>query len=407
MQNQFYTEEVNLKIYALISEDKFVFIGKTRGPLSGVFSRHICGRNAATRDYFGKQDPIRPQMHLLQRVCASQAMGYKHVLAYAYIFLQHGYVILNHEGTRAQLLDLHPETMQLVNAICSTPLETILKRSYLPKPSAADEDYVPQKPAPSRDEPLSTERLCIRMTEKEKNTFDAFAASLRFSQRDALLYMLRQNTLPKLGSEEWLRNQHISRSMKSCLEKVERLEKENMRLRQKWEKCSDATPQSTQSQKIAFIKGGIGKFFQRFESTGEDNDFLPTDKYRRFIDSLPSDINYEYPSEEGFMLFYPLWVLFGQSRGVRFILGIGEDEKHYRLRYYDKWDYIGPSLINKRFGLCDTCWLVGFRKAMDGAMDVVLSLPLNIRPRAIQPEPILEGRKPSLDSVIAEIQKNF
>ena len=409
MNKDFYQKEHALKIYALISEDLYVYIGKTKAQkLSAVFSRHICGSCAATRDHFGKKDPIRPKMYLLEQIQATEAVGYRHVLAFAAVFLQTGYIILNHQGTREQLFDLHPETRKLVEKIRSTPLETILMQTYLPKPTAADGDHIPVPQELSIDDAPLSERICVRLTEGEKDAFDDYASSLHMTQRDALVYLLHKATSAKPGSEDQQMDQFMSRSMKLCQERVKHLEKENKKLLQKKTSKDNNFSLCTQTQRFAFIQKGIGEYFQYFAPSSGDSDSLSTGNYRRFVRSLPRGVQYEYPSADGFMMFYPQHILWGQSRPpVCFILGLSETGQRIKLRYYDKYYYVGPRLINKRFAFHDMCWLVGFQRAPDGAMDVVLSLPLSVHPTTGDTQPEPKQPKRSLDSIISEIEKKF
>ena len=106
--------------------------------------------------------------------------------------------------------------------------------------------------------------------------------------------------------------------------------------------------------------------------------------------------------------FIPSTFFGGQAKPlVCFILGLTENGQYIKLRYYDKYFYIGPRLTSRRFALRDTCWIVGAKQAADGAMDVVFSLPLSVRPIVANQPPTPEAQRRSLDSIIAEIEKNI
>ena len=403
MHASHYTQEENLKIYALIAEERYVYVGKTKSNnLGGIVSRHIWGRCAATRDYFEVEGAKRPKMYLLEEICATQAVGYKHVLAYISVFADEGYIVLNYQRSLDQAFDPMPDTAQIVEDIRTIPFDMLLERSYLVKPSTGHVKNT-SHPIPLQSD-APTENLSVRLTPGEKDAFHNLAAALRLSQRDTVLYLINKQNAVRLGSEHWRMDQLIGRTIAHYEKKIQDLKEKNEKLKSKLDRLNPQASSSMQTEKIAFIQKGLRSYFQLFSSSTNDR-LLPRGNYRRFTRALPKNIRYDYPPSEGYMAFWPERILWGKSKPpVCFILGTDVEGNRYKLRYYDKPYYAGPRINGDRFGFCDTCWYVGFRKAPDGAMDIVLSLPLNLQ---LQEKPTAQEKEeelPPLDSRIAEAQ---
>ena len=106
------------------------------------------------------------------------------------------------------------------------------------------------------------------------------------------------------------------------------------------------------------------------------------------------------------MVFRPEYILWGQSSTpVCFILGVGEDDVPCKLRYYDKHYYVGPRITDKAYGYQGSTWIVGFEQAADGAMDIILSLPLDVLFAPTEHLSSSEHEKDTLDAIIAEAER--
>jgi len=53
-----------------------------------------------------------------------------------------------------------------------------------------------------------------------------------------------------------------------------------------------------------------------------------------------------------------------------------------KFRYYPNSRFLGVSILSPRFGRRGTLWIVGAKKAPDGAVDLVYALPLDVEFRA-------------------------
>ena len=406
----FYSKEVHLTIYALISQDRYVFVGKTRAEysLGNILSRHVCGRCSATRKHFEKNAPLRPQLYVLQRITATEAVGYKYILAYAYIFMHHGYTILNHAGTRSQLLDLHSETQCLVEQISTVPLEVILEQSYPPKQSTAVvENQQDTEPVKQNFNAVATERLSLRVSEDEKMAFTSFASELHMTQHEAFLYLLNFAST-NFGTDGWQTKQYNNRRIKRAESKISSLEKEKKKLQRQLSEQDNQGLPFIQSSKIAFIKECVSNYLQHFISTIGEDDVLPTDNYRLFTSSQSNENMYQYPPDEGFIIFTPQICLLGHTKpSAWFICGQDEYGHQIKMRYYPKRDFIGPHLTNTRFWRPGTRWIVGARASKDQAMDMVIALPLSIQSftEGVTPIPATIREYRPLDSVIADIEQ--
>lgn len=74
------------------------------------------------------------------------------------------------------------------------------------------------------------------------------------------------------------------------------------------------------------------------------------------------------------------------------------------LRYYPKKYFTGFSFTNEKFGLRESVWLVGTKRAKDGAMDVVFALPVDIQLRGKAAEQKTEY---TIDDLISNAMKGL
>ena len=176
------------------------------------------------------------------------------------------------------------------------------------------------------------------------------------------------------------------------LEQTEGIDTHLQQLRQK----EQAPPRQDQSQKaearaadfLAFLRPELANYLRMICPLGSP---LPGIPYKRF----PGYKKYEFPEEEGFSYVQVKALLWGRNRS-QFIMGEGEDGKLVKFRYYQRPLYAGLRITTE--GL----WLVGCRKASDGAMEVAAAFPV---PPIPEPEPEQEQetekhRKASLNDII-------
>lgn len=403
MRKEHYCVEQHITIYAIIGRDRHAFIGKTTSAnFAAILSRHACGSCAATCAYFEHSGANRPKMYVLEEIYDTEAAGYKHLLAYIAVFASSGYVVLNTQRTIEQANAPHPDTAKLIARIRAVPLNDLLARGYLPKPPSG---YIPRKPIQTAPEEQGlTERLSVRLAVGEKAAIDALANEFGMSQRDTIMYLVNKQATIRTFTNEWRMDILTGCTIERLHAEIERVKKENKKMLYKLKEREPRAPSEMQTQKIEAITQGVGRYFQCFDVGLDASELLPVGKYKTFVQLLPKDEQYDYPAEEGYMVFYPRFILWGQSRGpVYFVLGIGEDGKNYKLRCYHRYYYTGPSFRSKKFGRKGSSWLVGYQRAKDGAMDLYLSLPL-ISYSNVQVSLLSKDEKPSLASLISDAE---
>ena len=118
MEKSHYLKVKHFIYYALILHEDldYVYVGKTsEKDLTNTFSRHVCGRVAATNAFFDKES--RPKLYLLEECDETTAQGYKRVVAYVHMFLSEGYCCINHAGTIKHIRYVYYRLMKEVNDI--------------------------------------------------------------------------------------------------------------------------------------------------------------------------------------------------------------------------------------------------------------------------------------------------
>lgn len=410
MNKDHYLKIQAISIYALKTDDGYVYVGKSKSPtLASIYSRHCYGRVACTEAYFCPSGPDKPKLFLLERIQVTQAEAYKHVLAFVRMFCENGYKCINAERTIWQSQELFEETEEIYRNLCRIPLDVILERAYLAKPSTRFGDTCPaKKETASKKKDTSSERLCARLSEDEKLRFDVLADAMCLSQRDLIVYLLGKEESVRHGTKEWDVRQLIPRLIEDHNAKVGKLEKEVEKL-QKKVKSLESEEGSNHVKRMKLIAAGVSRFFK---CATEENDRPPLQqgKYRGFSWGVPRESRYVYPEGDGVMIFYPEMILWGNARTpVCFVLGRGEDNVRYMFRDYSKRYYVGKSLRDKRFGKDDSRWVVIYEAANDGACDIFGALPLDVLNEHSKNKRDSQKGRGLLDDLIAEAeeQKHF
>lgn len=379
MNKNHYYEKVHLLIYALISDDHYVYIGKTKSStLASVHSRHIHGNCAATRDVFGVDPPNRPDLYLLKAGIMTQAIGYKYLLAYIRFFDAHGYTVINHKASLHQAQDLEEDTMALYREISELPLAQQLKEGYIKKPSIclapAKPDTVVLAPKPKKER--AEERICLRLTPCEKQEFLEHTKRLHLSQRDAVLYMLRDQSNQLAGTKGWVIDQAVNYATRKQSQKIQKLEEEVEALKQKISQEERDMSQRMKDRRDVW-KQGITTMLSTVMVPSCPVP-LTCAKYPKRTEMIEKDGPFCYPAEQkGVELLCPDIILYGKSRPVvRFVLGYNANHQRRKYRFYPSQDFVGVSPPDNRYWIVGSVWLVGWVKAGDGTADLVFAYPL-------------------------------
>lgn len=319
---KYHTEVRRFRIFALVLDEVF-FIGKTASPrISAVYYRHRCGNVAATRETMDQEVP--PSLYILEDLNCTGTEAYKHVLAWICRFEEAGYCNINHTGTAISSENLYPHTEKILNRILREPMEEILARSFVPKPSDAD-IRLPRKPT-LLFQPGKQVQMNLRMSERDKKIFDRFCKEHHLKSREALGLRLDQINGEDTTRQQLLSAQKTLRKENDCLKK-------KLAVYQK--KALPTTEQKT-ADYLQFLKNGFSEYLQKLcPAEGEK---LPALSYKQF--QRRTGFHCEYPESEGFLLLTAKVLLYGRNK-ARFVIGMGPDGEYRKLRYYPKVRYAG------------------------------------------------------------------
>ena len=334
-----------------------VYVGKTKSSrLSAVYHRHVRGEVFATKACV-LQNP-HPTLHI---VCAGEMHRYEvyyRILAYVNILCRAGYTVLNSPQTIGRANDLHAPAKSIVEEIEKENLDKLLARTRVEKPTDADKQIVAAGGAPLRSS--CTQKVTIRLMPNEKMQFKQLADQRGLSYRKLLIGLIDDNahtdegaSMGKLTQEE---------KMAELEEKLRTQRAEfNERLAEK-------------NRRIHMIQVGLATYFNLMRSTSEIPLAIGTGRYQDFAAAH----KFVYPDEEGPYIVRPTAILYGKGRyPARFLLGIGDSQRQLKMRFYPG-SCAGVSLTNENFGKRGTVWLLGGRRAPDGAMDLAFAFPLQV-----------------------------
>lgn len=386
MMGRHHTEIRQFRIFALVLGEE-IFVGKTTSPrISAVYSRHRCGSVAATRGVLDQEE--RPSLHILEQLECTGADAYRHMLAWIHLFEQSGFCSINHVATAVSADRLYPPTENILQSLPSEPVQQILEQTYVPKPSEAN--LRPSRKLAFLPDPEKKVQLNIRMTVKDKKNFVRFCRKHRLKSREALGLMLDQvrgedtHLQQLLYAQNTLREENIKLKKQLAVRSGKELPLQ--------EKRAEAY--------LHFLQPGLDVYIQ-YIFPKEEEEMLPAISYKHF--RKQTNIRYEYPQEEGFLLLTAEASLWGRNRS-RFIVGRGENGEPIKLRYYPKPWYTGALIWDYPSG---TQWMVGCRKAADGAMELTAAFPMPPVPEETLEEqtPVQSERRASLDDLIRMAEK--
>lgn len=387
------------RIFALVRGES-VFIGRCAAQkLSTIVRSHCRGEHLQTEEYFDLETK-RPELYVLDEVDEVSPITYRHLLAWVHVFDQAGYEVINRAAVLERAWDLRPETRKIVDKIMEQPLEFYLAQGHCADYKAADRQPVPADTEVTQQDPaLATERLSVRLTKAEMEGLKAFASDRNLTMRQVLPYLLSTAIMAD-GSRHKLDSalQQVQdkyqqtvarlklRDAKLCGQ-IDVLKEKNKLLREQYVKHADAWQQ------------GIQKYLSYFESSSLIPMELEKGRYKPYREQ--SHTEYHFPKEEGFAVIRPAAVLYGKSQGSRFIVGTTDQGEPLKLRYYPNKQFLGRFLTDEAFGLRGSCWLVGWEKTSDGAMQLNFALPLSVRPKYEDPMTV----PTELDKLMQEVDR--
>lgn len=388
MRDAFYTDQKRFTIYALVNpvEGPFVYIGKTASHrISAVYSRHRCGNVKATAGYCDLKDEV-PELYVLERVQATEAIAYRRVLAWLRCFLDEGYYAINHEGTDFQARNLYPETEEIYQAIRKKPLKTILEQALVARP--ADANLPPERKPALLQPQEKTVQMNVRINRSDKLRFEKHCRSRGLNQRQGFALLLETDGERRIYREQ--------------AQRIDRLQSARDRLRRKVDDLEGHGPKEGSAQAyLALLIPGLKRYFDTIHPLGEPDSPVPRMSLNEFKRKHSDERQYRYPEEEGFYQIQPMAATWGKKKAW-FLICRGEKGEKYRLRTYPREDYVGYSFRGPLPVGLGTPWLVGIRRAKGCVMEIFAALPLNApMPDETQTEPETPA-KASLDSQIQQ-----
>lgn len=401
MDQKHYTQIKQYRIYALLmrAEENYVYVGKTTARrMSAVYSRHRTGSVKATACYFDQEEP--PELYLLETCNVTGSEVYRRVVAWCHVFLQAGYVSINHDRTILQAQDMQPETKVIAGCLGQKPLEEILRKSYLERLS--DGDLMPEMRA-AAEMKQKTIQMNIRIGTRDKDRFDRFCQAGGMNQREGFAVLLDR-------IKDCTDFPAMSLLLKKREEKIDELKRENSGYKAKLQDCTgDKSQKETILEKrLEFMRMGIQEYLQNLfpESGGKAS--LPETSWRRYMRNLPENERPTYPEIEGFLVLQPETIVWGNSlHRPCFLVGKGENGKRYLLRCYPRMDFVGFPIRESCYAKPEAIWHVGCQRSRDGAMELMAAFPLfgesgESAPakRELPETPEKEERKESLEKII-------
>jgi len=387
MRAQHYTTTKPHAIYALVHpEEQWFFIGKTTSSrMSAIFSRHISGKNVCTKHYFTDEDDY-PDFYVLELKHLTGAEGYKHILAWINIFQAEGYHCINHEKTELQAELPLEETKKIIAECKEEPLEDILHRTKVHTPRDADRLFLKHFPVDKKKGASKQEgrtlQMNVRMQEEDRKHFDSFCKQMNITQREGFGLLLDQ-ILEKENVS------HLEKILMDYQKQIRILEKERDKIQK--EKCvlkrkSLSKEDNDRKKKRMILKNGIEKYLACLFPEEANTTCRKLGNYKKFTKSLPREIKYSYPDEEGFAEITLDAVVWGNAlTHACFIMGTSNIGERIKLRYYPKSDYVGISMKDSTYAEVGSKWFVLFMNAPDDAMDLIAAFPL--RPVASENAP--------------------
>lgn len=369
MRKSFYEVCRPCFVYLLLSdavdETPEYYVGYTfSAAISKVYSRHIHSGYVTTKNTFSVD--AQPNLYILQDRPLTGADAYRFVVAYTKFFEEQKLgACLNYDGTMWQAEFIKPETEVIYQEISTEPLEGLLRRTYVVRAIDADRERKTSKKGEQR-----IVQLNVSVTEADKTLFDTYCKQLGVSRREAFEILLNTATNKTCA--------HYENVIKS---KEAKIEKQTQEIKTMQQKLALATGQALPKRElwasamVPFMLDGIKQYLRLLFSKREVTQPIKSRPYKGFIRTLAPDEEYTYPEKEGFYLVRLETVLWGSNKSC-FYVGACLDGKYYKFRYYSKEWFVGIPPRGSGYEEQYSPWLLGCKRAADGAMDLIAAFPL-------------------------------
>lgn len=379
MGSRMHSEVRSYGVYAIVAytpdEGDIVHVWRTRTTdLRKVLSNHR-RKEGIMEPFF--EDGVEAEIYLLERVEATLATTYRHVLAWSRYFADNEYEVIAPLKTYEAVFDLQPETEEIYRRICAVPISALLEHPY--RHIKAVTPPIEEK---AEQEPLS-ERLSIRLTPTEYRQFRQLSTRENLTYRETLVSLLAQHDKENLPAAALIRAQK---------ERIERQQEEIEKARNP----RGARTDERLKQALSFCQRGVRAYIRLICDRPRGKPECPS--WNQTVVSFPGRRLYQYPTEDGFFIFQLERMCYGRGTNAAiFLYGLDLDrKKKVVLRYYDKKEYCGVKPPYNGFFLEGTQFLAGCRVAQSGAADLLAAFPIS------WPEETREER--SLDDILSGAQ---
>jgi hypothetical protein len=372
--------EQNYRIYAIIAEDK-VCVGKTTAKrIEPILWRHQRGDISCTRDHF-RRGLCEPRIVVLEAIRADVHMAYRHTIAFIRIFADNGYRVLNTPGMIEDAMDIHPMTQAILDDLTRTPLSEWLSQESHSQAAPTPVTAPPSRtPAPPKGERV-TDKLSIHVTPAEREQFEELTHGTGVTQRQSLMLMIQNAASDDPLNADWSANEYVRLMLGGYKEEISKLEAQIQELEDKL-RTQDTNAGKTREKRDIARQQAICDYYAYYNSACSGNDPLPQGRYRDYFSGVDPALRPKYPTTEDTFLFFPQAILMGKGRTpALFIVGLDDCRQKILLRFYAKQYWLGLRFTHSTFGRAGSRWLVKCERARDGAMNVVVALPLDIVPQ--------------------------
>ena len=366
MSSKFHSLPRNYCIFVIIDRIlKIAYVGKTyaKNPRANI-AAHLRGERRTTRYDFGSDDVrVATVVCFLESTHCTGAEAYKHVLAWGHYFEKLGYALLMAAKTSAQCSNLLPDTEAIYTTICAPySLDEILSRDVpLLEDESKSERHIEVSPL---------KQLNLRVRSDVVEAFKTFCESYHVTQSDGLrlLLLADHSSHDQMMDSVWQETEFHK-------QEIAKLQQANNDLRQK--RIDKEQREYQLAQDWALITRQIVNYIT--DPSGISTSTLPRLTPMSFSASrYKLDFHaYQYPNEAGCCTLTVDSLVYGKGRKpALFILGHNENNQLIKLRWYEKKDFVGISPRSSKHALKGAKWLVGCVAAKDGAMDLLMSIPL-------------------------------
>lgn len=247
----------------------------------------------------------------------------------------------------------------------------------------------------NRKKEQASVQLCLRLTPEDKSAFQNYCSRTNMRQTDAFVKLLNTS-----GENENPDVRRLTKLLEELEERCTQLAEENEKLRNEILRPRSDRIESSAREKFRVAQKAIRDFVKATYTKDRYTDFpIREFRYEDFKRCYPHAEEYQYPAEEGTYIVYPQALVWGKTRHPCYFVmcktGAGE---YLKFRFYDKPEFLGVHVRKSFYAQLDTPWMFVAREAVDGAVDLLVALPLLNR------EDTPQNNKTPLDHQIAEAE---